>query len=323
MKISIITINYNNVAGLKATLESVAKQSCHEFEHIIIDGGSNDGSVEIIREYESIISNRKSIILKWVSEKDHGIYDGMNKGVEIASGIRVVNALNRSEFLEDKNKGVEIASGIRVVNALNRSELVEDKNKGVKKASGEYVYFLNSGDTLATDDTIQEMIDAIDGSDFVIGRVNKTYQGRVVGQTDMLSEEDMSLYQMFLHGINHQAALIKRPLLVTTPYDVNVRLSADWKFFVQKIVLESASVKFMDITFANFDMSGVSSNADTLRRERMQILETFVPERIARDYLAIAPHYYEVIRVQWLLKHPFWYKLYRGMTTLGRKIMSV
>ena len=78
----------------------------------------------------------------------------------------------------------------------------------------------------------------------------------------------------------------------------------------------------MDITFANFDMTGVSSNADSLRRERMQILETFVPERIARDYLAVAPHYYEVIRVQWLLKHPFWYKLYRGLTTLGRKIMS-
>ena len=132
----------------------------------------------------------------------------------------------------------------------------------------------------------------------------------------------MSLYQMFLHGINHQAALIKRPLLITTPYDVNVRLSADWKFFVQKIVLENASVKFMDITFANFDMSGVSSNADTLRRERMQILETFVPERIARDYLAIAPHYYEVIRVQWLLKHPLWYKFYRWMTTLGRKIVK-
>lgn len=277
MKISIITINYNNVAGLKATLESIAKQTCREFEHIIIDGGSSDGSVPVIKSYvEQIIANRTNTktvypMISWLSEKDKGIYDGMNKGV--------------------------------------------------RKASGEYVYFLNSGDTLATDDTIQEMIDAIDGSDFVIGRVNKTFQGRIVGQTDLLKEEDMSLYQMFLHGINHQAALIKRPLLVTTPYDVNVRLSADWKFFVQKIVLESASVKFVDKVFANYDMTGVSSNSDALRRERIQILGTFVPKRIARDYLAIAPHYYEVIRVQWLLKHPFWYKMYRGMTTLGRKIM--
>lgn len=269
MKISIITVNLNNAAGLKATLESVAKQTCREFEHIVIDGGSNDGSVDFIKEY---VNQCVMYDVLWVSEKDKGIYDGMNKGV--------------------------------------------------KKASGEYVYFLNSGDTLATADTIREMIDAIDGSDFVIGRVNKTYQGRVLGQTDLLCEEDMSLYQMFLHGINHQAALIKRPMLVTTPYDENVRLSADWKFFVQKIVLESAPVKFVDKLFANYDMTGVSSNSDALRRERMQILDTFVPERIARDYLAIAPHYYEVIRVQWLLKHPFWYKVYRSMTTSGRKIMS-
>lgn len=277
MKISIITVNLNNAAGLKATLESVAMQTCREFEHIIIDGGSSDGSVPVIKSYEEqIIANRtntKTIypMISWMSEKDKGIYDGMNKGV--------------------------------------------------KKASGEYVYFLNSGDTLATEDTIQEMIDAIDDSDFVIGRVNKSYQGRVVGQTNLLCEEDMSLYQMFLHGINHQAALIKRPMLVMTPYDENVRLSADWKFFVQKIVLESAPVKFVDKLFANYDMTGVSSNLDALRRERMQILDTFVPERIARDYITIAPQYYEVIRVQWLLKHPFWYKLYRGMTTLGRKIM--
>lgn len=268
MMISIITINFNNVAGLKATLDSVAIQTCREFEHIVIDGGSNDGSVEIIKEY---INQCLMYDVLWVSEKDNGIYDAMNKGV--------------------------------------------------KKASGEYVYFLNSGDTLALKDTVKEMIDAIDDSDFVIGRVNKTYQGRKVGQTDLLCEEDMSLYRMFLHGINHQAALIKRPLLMKTPYDANVRLSADWKFFVQKIVLESASVKFVDKVLANYDMTGVSSNTEALRQERTQILDSFIPKRIARDYIAIAPHYYEVIRVQWLLKHPFWYKVYRGIATLGRKIM--
>ena len=307
MKISIITVNLNNAAGLKATFESVAMQTCREFEHIIIDGGSTDNSVDVIKEYvvkvESQEPRVESVI--WVSEKDRGIYDGMNKGVEIASGIRVVNALNRSEFLEDKHSEADQPEGTGVEN----------------KVVSDYLYFLNSGDTLAAENSIQEMVDAIDGSDFVIGRVNKTYQGRMVGQTDLLKEEDLSLYQMFLHGINHQAALIKRPLLVTTPYDVNIHVSADWKFFVQKIVLESASVKFMDITFANFDITGVSANAEALRKERMQIFNTFVPKRIARDYLAIAPHYYEVTRVEWLLRHPFWYKVYRGMTTLGRKIM--
>ena len=51
MKLSIITINYNNAEGLRKTLESIASQTIHDFEHIIVDGGSTDGSVEIIRQY--------------------------------------------------------------------------------------------------------------------------------------------------------------------------------------------------------------------------------------------------------------------------------
>ena len=297
MKISIITINFNNVAGLKATLESVAKQSCHEFEHIIIDGGSNDGSVEIIREYESIISNRKSIILKWVSEKDNGIYDAMNKGVEIASGIRVVNA-------------------------LNRSELVEDKNKGIKKATGDYLYFLNSGDVFAADDVVDSMIELLDGTDIIVGRVNKLTRGRIYGQTDLLSDTDMSMYQMYLHGINHQSAIIRRTIQMEHLYDATLKIGADWKFFIETIVLGGAKVKFVDKIFANYDVSGVSSNTAQLKQEREKIMVDILPERIAQDYLNIAPHYYEVIRVQWLLKHPFWYKLYRGVSTFGRKLMS-
>lgn len=298
MKLSIVTINYNNVAGLKATLESVAKQSCHEFEHIIIDGGSNDGSVEIIREYESIISNRKSIILKWVSEKDNGIYDAMNKGVEIASGIRVVNA-------------------------LNRSELVEDKNKGIKKATGDYLYFLNSGDVFAADDVVDSMIELLDGTDIIVGRVNKLTRGRIYGQTDLLTEADMSMYQMYLHGINHQSAIIRRTIQMEHLYDATLKIGADWKFFVETIVLGGAKVKFVDKIFANYDVSGVSSNTAQLRQEREKIMVDILPERIAQDYLTIAPHYYEVIRVAWLLRHPFWYKLYRGMTTFARKMNKV
>lgn len=294
-KLSIVTINYNNVAGLKATLESVAKQSCHEFEHIIIDGGSNDGSVEIIREYESIISNRKSIILKWVSEKDNGIYDAMNKGVEIASGIRVVNA-------------------------LNRSELVEDKNKGIKKAAGEYLYFLNSGDVFAADDVVDSMIELLDGTDIIVGRVNKLTRGRIYGQTDLLTEANMSMYQMYLHGINHQSAIIRRTIQMEHLYDATLKIGADWKFFVETIVLGGAKVKFVDKIFANYDVSGVSSNTAQLRQEREKIMVDILPERIAQDYLTIAPHYYEVTRVEWLLRHPFWYKLYRGMTTFARKM---
>lgn len=296
MRLSIITINYNNAEGLRKTLASVASQTFREFEHIIVDGGSTDGSVEIIKEYEET-KHRTPYTrhLLWISEKDNGIYDAMNKGVEIASGIRVVNALNRSEF-------------------------VEDKNKGVQKASGEYVYFLNSGDALASNEVLEDVVHDLNGSDFVIGRVYFSLNGERVSISPLLTEKDMSLYHMYLHGINHQSAFIKRELLIQTPYDTSVKMGADWKFFVQSIVLDNASVQFIDKTIADFDLSGVSSDSQAIKQERAKILSIFIPERVARDYLAIAPHYYEVIRIGWLLEHPLWYRIYRGITTLARKI---
>ena len=78
-KLSIITINYNNEKGLKSTIRSVVEQTRKDFEYIIIDGNSTDGSVNVIKEYSQHITF-------WVSEPDKGIYNAMNKGVEKASG---------------------------------------------------------------------------------------------------------------------------------------------------------------------------------------------------------------------------------------------
>lgn len=274
MRLSIITINYNNAEGLRHTLDSVASQTYREFEHIIIDGESTDNSVDVIKEYVAKVDSRESIVdsVIWSSESDRGVYDAMNKGV--------------------------------------------------KKASGEYLYFLNSGDTLSAPSILHEIVDYLNGYDIVIGRVNKTINGRIIGQSELLSEKDMSLYNMYLRGINHQSAFIKRSLLIDTPYDASIRLGADWKFFVQTIVLGDATTKFIDLIFANYDVTGISSNTTEVRKERENLLKTIMPERIARDYIAVASHYYELIRLEWLLKHPFWYKVYREWTTLGRKLIK-
>ena len=79
MRFSIITINFNNKDGLRRTINSVLCQTCTDYEFIIIDGGSTDGSVEVIKENESQITY-------WVSEKDKGVYNAMNKGVAQAHG---------------------------------------------------------------------------------------------------------------------------------------------------------------------------------------------------------------------------------------------
>lgn len=79
MKYSVITINYNHKEGLIRTIESVIKQIYTEYEFIIIDGGSTDGSVDVIKKYAENITY-------WVSEKDKGVYHAMNKGVAHAHG---------------------------------------------------------------------------------------------------------------------------------------------------------------------------------------------------------------------------------------------
>jgi len=89
MTISIITPTFNSVATLRDTLESVARQLHAEVEHIIVDGGSNDGTLDIVREFPHVA--------RVISEPDEGLYDAINKGIRAASG-EVVGVLNSDDF---------------------------------------------------------------------------------------------------------------------------------------------------------------------------------------------------------------------------------
>lgn len=91
--ISIITATFNSAKTLKDTIQSVLRQTNKDFEYLIIDGGSTDETIDIVKSYESEFSGR----LKWVSEKDQGIYDAMNKGIKMASGD-VVGILNSDDY---------------------------------------------------------------------------------------------------------------------------------------------------------------------------------------------------------------------------------
>lgn len=92
-KLSIITINYNNKAGLSKTIESVVNQVNADFEYIVIDGGSTDGSIDVIQENSEKIHY-------YVSEKDFGIYNAMNKGIKAATGTFLL-FVNSGDFLVD------------------------------------------------------------------------------------------------------------------------------------------------------------------------------------------------------------------------------
>lgn len=163
MKLSIITINYNNAEGLRKTMESVLAQTYTDVEYIIVDGASTDGSVEVIREYEQTLASSLSPLasrLKWLSEPDKGIYNAMNKGIEIALGKRVVNSLNRSELVEDKNKDIEIALGKLGVTDDHHSMPYRLIASSPHRLS-DYIQILNSGDILAAVDVTERMMAAL------------------------------------------------------------------------------------------------------------------------------------------------------------------
>lgn len=91
--ISIITATYNSAETINDTIKSVLCQTNKDFEYIIVDGGSTDETINIVKSYESEFSGR----LKWVSEKDKGIYDAMNKGIKMASGD-IIGILNSDDY---------------------------------------------------------------------------------------------------------------------------------------------------------------------------------------------------------------------------------
>jgi glycosyltransferase involved in cell wall biosynthesis len=93
VKVSIITVSYNAASTIESTLQSVARQTYPDVEHVVVDGGSSDGTQEVISAYRGAIS-------RFISEPDHGIYDAMNKGIALATGD-VVGFLNADDVYAD------------------------------------------------------------------------------------------------------------------------------------------------------------------------------------------------------------------------------
>lgn len=222
MKLSIITVNFNNPTGLEETIISVINQTNKDFEYIIVDGASTKGDVDIIKRYSKDIT-------KWVSEPDTGIYNAMNKGANMANG--------------------------------------------------DYLLFMNSGDTMYCNETVDNIYKATFDEDFVEGIIAFKNSSKL----HYPAKEINLSYYLFVTNNYHQASLIKRTLLLENPYDESYRIAADMKFNIQNIICNNCSYKSIDVIISTYEGQGVSM---TVKHddERKRLLEELIPKRILEEY---------------------------------------
>lgn len=225
MLISVITINYNNAEGLRRTIESVVGQTCRDFEYIVIDGGSTDGSVDVVRAHEKGINY-------WVSEPDRGIYHAMNKGVA--------------------------------------------------QAHGQYCIFMNSGDCFYDATALERVKAAVPTEDVVVGKVAIDDSDNIISPPPA---GELTMYHLYSGAIPHQGSFIKTDLLRRHPYDETLKISSDWKFFVETLILENGTIRYVDEFVARYDLGGLSSeNPEKMRAEKEIVLSQLFPPRVLADY---------------------------------------
>lgn len=140
MKVSIITVIYNAEKALPKTMLSVLKQSCHDYEYLIVDGKSTDGTMDIVRDFQDRVSKGEFGIqseqYRWISEPDKGLYDAMNKAKDLAKGdfVWFINAGDKiysSETLQqvvdaiDQNPDADVIYGQAIIIDQNDEVLGE------------------------------------------------------------------------------------------------------------------------------------------------------------------------------------------------------
>ena len=272
-KLSIITINLNNSAGLDKTMKSVLVQSFRDYEYIVIDGGSTDGSVEIIKSFEKLYSNKTEII--WLSETDKGIYNAMNKGIDLAHG--------------------------------------------------EYLLFLNSGDSLVNPDILQTVFSTNFSEEYVYGNIN-LYRNNDICYNDVKMNFDVpTLFDLYNDCLPHQASFIKRELFEKYgKYDESLKIIGDWDFCIRSIIVNTCSVRHIQFTITNYDLTGISAtDREQNEIEKKLILNKYFPPRLILDLERLSAYKNDFKLIDWYNSRPFYKSILKFIFKAGNKAKTI
>ena len=274
-KLSIVTINYNNAEGLRKTLASVASQTYSNIEHVIIDAASTDGSVDVIKEYAEA-SNHAVI---WSSERDKGIYNGMNRGIKKATGD-YIQILNSGDVLAAPDVTERMINALSTLNILHSTE-----NAGILYGN---------------------MI-----RDFGNGKLSKDIcLGDRTKSNELRAQEVEWTMDDFIKGtVNHDPTYIHRSLYDKYGlYDENLRICSDWKWFVNAVIFGGEKLYYVPIDVTIFDTTGISeTNLEFRAKERHAELEKMLPAAILKDY---DRYHFPIAQMKRLKKYHLWGLVY-------------
>lgn len=266
MKLSIVTINYNNAEGLRRTLTSVAAQTYLDIEHIIIDGGSSDGSVDAIKEYVSSNPNNDPFFkhtIKWVSEKDKGIYNAMNKGMRKTTGA-YVQILNSGDILA-------------------APDVTERMIAEIEKAEYPSILYGNmlksyDGKTIVNKDTC--------GGAGATDSFLYFYKGTLNHDCAYIRRDMFDKYGLYNE-------------------EMKICSDWEWYVKAIALGGENAVYTNIDVTIFDMNGVSEShgKNAELIKKERREYLEKILPATVLHDYDAFS---FPILQYQRLKKHHLW-----------------
>lgn len=282
MRLSVITITYNNLSGLQKTARSVVAQRYADMEWIVVDGGSTDGTPE------------------WLAQvANGGLISGgagtASSGTDEGYGNLGVKDLGAFRFVSEPDEGVYDA-----------------QNKGIGMAKGEFCFFLNAGDSFCRADVLERLLAEPVEADIVYGNeVVVDAEGKRVGYCKGV--ENPGFVDLYNSCMKHQATLIRRALFERYgEYDSSLRICADWEWFFRVIGFhDEVSLCYRDVDVSLFENTGLSYHSPELcRRERQEILDRYMSKRLQQDYVVLG-RYPRIVRltktgrrtwVEWLLR---------------------
>ena len=218
-KLTIITINFNHLQGLQRTIDSIIGQSFKDYEWIVVDGGSKDGSKQLLEQYQDRFA-------WWCSEPDKGVYNAMNKGLA--------------------------------------------------HATGEYVNFMNSGDTFAATDTLENVFSISRSADILYGWMMREHINGELNNKAMMKHH-VYWWDFYYYTFNHQATFTRRSLFEKYGgFDETYTILADWHLFARFVGIHHVICEYIPLKIAIYEGGGISETQSSniqsdLRRIRSEI----------------------------------------------------